>query len=113
MSATCPSGQGSQQSVSSGSVASDIGLVTVNLWGLPWPAAHHRGARKGRFVEHLRDRAYDLVGNHDALSAAQSLGFAAVTQNGADPWLGAPALRTEDVLRPWGDMVRAGRAPDA
>lgn len=53
-----------------------------------------------------------IVGNHGALSATQSLGFAAVTRNGADPWSGAPALRTEEVLRPWGDLVRAGRQPD-
>ena len=51
-----------------------------------------------------------LVGNHGALSSAQSLGFAAVTGNGADPWPDAPALRTEDVLRPWRDLVRAGSA---
>jgi len=52
-----------------------------------------------------------LVGNHGSLSAAQSLGFAAVTRNGADPWPGTPALRTEEVLRPWSDLVRAGSEP--
>lgn len=41
---------------------SDIDLLTVNLWGLPWPAARDRGLRKRRFVEHLHDRSYDLVG---------------------------------------------------
>jgi hypothetical protein len=53
-----------------------------------------------------------LVGNHGALTSAQSLGFAAVTGNEADPWPDAPALRTEDVLRPWCELVRAGSAPD-
>jgi len=40
----------------------DLDLLTVNLWGLPWPAARQRRTRKRRFFEHLRDRSYDLVG---------------------------------------------------
>jgi endonuclease/exonuclease/phosphatase family metal-dependent hydrolase len=40
----------------------DLDLLTVNLWGLPWPVSRHRAVRKHRFVAHLRDRAYDLVG---------------------------------------------------
>ena len=40
----------------------DLDLLTVNLWGLPWPVARHRGGRGRRFLEHLRDRSYDLVG---------------------------------------------------
>ena len=50
-----------------------------------------------------------MTGNHGGLSAAQSLGFAAVTEDGDDPWLGAPALRPEQVFRPWTPVVRAGR----
>ncbi len=40
----------------------ELDLLTVNLWGLPWPAARHRRERKRRFVEHLTGRPYDLVG---------------------------------------------------
>jgi hypothetical protein len=47
-------------------------------------------------------------GTHGALTAAQSLGFAAVTGDGPDPWPGAPALRPEEVFRPWRQRVRAG-----
>jgi hypothetical protein len=56
-----------------------------------------------------------LVGSHGALSAAQSLGFAAATSDGdaADPWPDAPALRPEQVFRPWAALVRAGREPRA
>lgn len=56
-----------------------------------------------------------LVGNHGALTAAQSLGFAAATCDGGapDPWPGEPALRPERVFRPWAALVRAGREPEA
>jgi hypothetical protein len=50
-----------------------------------------------------------LVGNHGALSARQSLAFAAASEDLGDPWPGAPALRPEDVFRPWAELVRAGR----
>ncbi|MGH0034896.1 MAG: hypothetical protein ACQGVK_07700 [Myxococcota bacterium] len=49
-------------------------------------------------------------GTHGALSREQSLGFAAVTDDGSDPWAGAQALRPEDVFRPWREWVRAGSA---
>jgi hypothetical protein len=47
-----------------------------------------------------------VVGNHGAITQAQSLGFATVTEGGADPWPAAAALRPEDVFRPWRDLVR-------
>jgi endonuclease/exonuclease/phosphatase family metal-dependent hydrolase len=40
----------------------DLDILTVNLWGLPWPLTRDRHARKRRFKEHLARRAYDLVG---------------------------------------------------
>jgi hypothetical protein len=49
------------------------------------------------------------VGTHGALSAAQSLGFAAATEDAGDPWPGAPALRSEQVFAPWGALLRGGR----
>jgi len=52
-----------------------------------------------------------LLGNHGALTASQSLGFAAVTDNVADPWRAAPALRPEDVFRCWRNLVRVGGDP--
>ena len=51
-----------------------------------------------------------LVGNHGAITRAQSLGFAAVTEEDGDPWPGRPALRPEDVFRPWHDLVRVAGA---
>ena len=50
-----------------------------------------------------------VTGNHDGLSSTQSLGFAAVTEDGDDPWGGEPALRPAQVFRPWAPVVRAGR----
>ena len=50
------------------------------------------------------------VGTHGALTAAESLGFAALAGIDGDPWEGAPALRPQDVFRPWSDLVRAGSA---
>jgi hypothetical protein len=47
-----------------------------------------------------------VVGNHGAITSAQSLGFAAVTEDSGEPWPGAPALRPEEVFRPWRDLVR-------
>lgn len=49
-----------------------------------------------------------LTGTHGALSAPQSHGFAAVTTGTPEPWQGAPALRPEDIFRPWAALVRAG-----
>ena len=43
-------------------MAAELEVLTLNLWGLPWPAARERRARKQRFAEHLEQRAYDLVG---------------------------------------------------
>jgi hypothetical protein len=52
-----------------------------------------------------------VIGTHGSLSAAQSVGFAAATEDGGepDPWPGAPALRPAQVFRPWAARVRAGR----
>jgi hypothetical protein len=52
------------------------------------------------------------VGSHGALSREASVGFAAVTRDGADPWEDVPALRPEGVFRPWRPWVRAGGDPD-
>jgi hypothetical protein len=46
------------------------------------------------------------VGTHGGLTAAQSLGFAAATEEVADPWPGAPALRSERVFAPWRALLR-------
>lgn len=48
---------------------------------------------------------------HGALGAEQSLGFATCSE-GDEPevWRCAPALRPQEVLRPWQDLVRAGAA---
>jgi endonuclease/exonuclease/phosphatase family metal-dependent hydrolase len=43
-------------------VTLDIDLLTMNLWGLPWPVAHRRRERKLRFFGHLLEAAYDIVG---------------------------------------------------
>jgi endonuclease/exonuclease/phosphatase family metal-dependent hydrolase len=43
-------------------VSAEIDVVTVNLWGLPWPVARERRARKQRFAAHLSGSTYDLVG---------------------------------------------------
>ena len=67
------------------------------------PALTHAGARL----------LGGQLGTHGALGAEQSLGFAAVTADGADPWEGAPALRPAQVFRPWLDRVRAGSAERA
>jgi endonuclease/exonuclease/phosphatase family metal-dependent hydrolase len=40
----------------------ELDLLTVNLWGLPWPFARERLARKRRFREHLAGAPYDVVG---------------------------------------------------
>jgi endonuclease/exonuclease/phosphatase family metal-dependent hydrolase len=39
-----------------------IDVLTMNLWGLPWPISRHRRARKQRFADHVADRPYDIVG---------------------------------------------------
>jgi hypothetical protein len=67
----------------------------------------------GPALTHMAGRLLGgLVGNHGALSATQSLGFAAVADEVADPWPSRTALRPEDVFRPWASLVRAGRATD-
>jgi endonuclease/exonuclease/phosphatase family metal-dependent hydrolase len=43
-------------------VSTELDLLTANLWGLPWPVARERRARKHRFAEHLTRWTYDLVG---------------------------------------------------
>jgi len=40
----------------------ELELLTVNLWGLPWPVARDRVRRTKRLNAHLAERAYDLVG---------------------------------------------------
>jgi hypothetical protein len=71
-------------------------------------------ASYGPALTHLATRVLGgLRGNHGALGAAQSLGFAAVATDDparGDPWAGAQALRSEDVFHPWADLVRAGAA---
>lgn len=39
-----------------------IDLLTLNIWGLPWPLAKARRERKRLFGEHLRLAAYDVIG---------------------------------------------------
>ena len=50
------------------------------------------------------------VGTHGALSAAQSLGFAAASEALGDPWPGAPALRSEQVFAPWRALLERASA---
>jgi hypothetical protein len=51
------------------------------------------------------------VATHGALTADESLGFAACTnEDEPEAWHRAPALRPEQVLRPWRELVRAGAA---
>ncbi len=40
----------------------ELDLATVNLWGLPWPVARERRARKRRFLAHVEATAYHVVG---------------------------------------------------
>lgn len=39
-----------------------LDVLTMNLWGLPWPLARDRRARKRRFLDHLVGASYDIVG---------------------------------------------------
>ena len=39
-----------------------LDVLTMNLWGLPWPLARDRRARKRRFLDHLLGASYDIVG---------------------------------------------------
>jgi endonuclease/exonuclease/phosphatase family metal-dependent hydrolase len=39
-----------------------LDVLTMNLWGLPWPLARDRRARKRRFLDHLLGTSYDIVG---------------------------------------------------
>lgn len=51
------------------------------------------------------------VATHGALTAAESLGFATCSEDDEpEAWRAAPALRPEQVLRPWRPLVRAGAA---
>jgi endonuclease/exonuclease/phosphatase family metal-dependent hydrolase len=43
-------------------VPSDLDVLTVNLWGLPWPVSRERRVRKRRLAVHLARRVYDIVG---------------------------------------------------
>ncbi|MGH0034897.1 MAG: endonuclease/exonuclease/phosphatase family protein [Myxococcota bacterium] len=43
-------------------MTTELELLTVNLWGLPWPFARERHGRKRRFAQHLAVGGYDLVG---------------------------------------------------
>ncbi len=40
----------------------ELQVLTMNLWGLPWPVARDRRDRKRRFLEHMLQFPYDLVG---------------------------------------------------
>jgi hypothetical protein len=51
-----------------------------------------------------------VTGNHGGLSSTQSLGFAAVTEDGDDPWGGEPARNDHEDERP-GRGQAAGCAP--
>lgn len=76
-------------------MSSELDLLTVNLWGLPWPFARERLQRKRRLAAHLAERAYDLVG-------IQELWW---------PWrraFEAPALRVPRTRRDSG-LALAGR----
>jgi endonuclease/exonuclease/phosphatase family metal-dependent hydrolase len=46
----------------SGRAMLELQLVTMNLWGLPWPVARDRRDRKRRFLEQVVRGPYDLVG---------------------------------------------------
>ena len=39
-----------------------LDVLTMNLWGLPWPLARDRRVRKRRFLDHLLGTSYDIVG---------------------------------------------------
>lgn len=39
-----------------------LDVLTLNLWGLPWPISRHRRTRKRRFLDHLLATSYDIVG---------------------------------------------------
>jgi endonuclease/exonuclease/phosphatase family metal-dependent hydrolase len=73
----------------------ELDLLTVNLWGLPWPFARERRVRKRRFSEHLAAASYDVIG-------IQELWW---------PWRGAlrlPSLRVPASPRDSG-LALAGR----
>ncbi|MDJ0789919.1 MAG: hypothetical protein QNK05_24240 [Myxococcota bacterium] len=53
------------------------------------------------------------VGTHGAITRAASLGFAAASDDRADPWPHRPYLRPTDVFAPFRDRVRAGAEPGA
>lgn len=40
----------------------ELDILTMNLWGLPWPVSRDRHDRKRRFVDHLQRNEYDIVG---------------------------------------------------
>jgi endonuclease/exonuclease/phosphatase family metal-dependent hydrolase len=39
-----------------------LDVLTINLWGLPWPLARDRRRRRRRFERHVIETAYDLIG---------------------------------------------------
>ena len=39
-----------------------LDVLTINLWGLPWPIARDRRRRKRRFERYVTRAAYDLIG---------------------------------------------------
>jgi hypothetical protein len=54
-----------------------------------------------------------LVGNHGALTGTQSLGFAAVTGDGADPWPGRQRVLTPESRRQWAGSRSKASATNA
>jgi endonuclease/exonuclease/phosphatase family metal-dependent hydrolase len=41
-------------------------VLTLNVWGLPWPFALDRGRRFARIARHFADRRYDVIGVQEA-----------------------------------------------
>ncbi len=39
-----------------------VDVLSLNVWGLPWPISRARGPRFRRILEHLSDNAHDIVG---------------------------------------------------
>jgi hypothetical protein len=46
----------------------EISLVTLNVWGLPWPLSRDRARRFRRLERHLAAGAYDVAGVQEAWS---------------------------------------------
>lgn len=43
-------------------IPAELDILTVNLWGLPWPWSRERLGRKRRFAAHLAETDYDIIG---------------------------------------------------